>query len=327
MVPVLDAPPFTDVGLKVNAFTDGGLIVKVADLEVVPSLPVIVTLVCVPTAVVLTAKVAVVFPAATVTDASKVADLELLVSVTFIPPLLAPADNVTVPVEPAPPATVLGESVTEVSAGAVIVSTAAWVDPLRLAEIVAETCAVTAKVVIVNVAEVIPDPIVTVAGTFAEVELLVSFTVNPALGAGPVSITVPVEETDPATLVGLSVTDESPAGLTVSVVVCVVLPLVAVIFATCWLDTDAVVTVNVVELCPAATVTEAGTVTPELLLFSVIGIPPEPAAPLNMTVPVEEIPPTTAVGFTEIEFSVGGVSVNVAVLDTLPKVPVSVTAV
>jgi hypothetical protein len=45
IVPVLEAPPLTDVGLKVSDFTVGGSIVNVADSDLVPSLPVIVALV------------------------------------------------------------------------------------------------------------------------------------------------------------------------------------------------------------------------------------------------------------------------------------------
>lgn len=65
------------------------------------------------TDVVLTAKVAVVEPAATVTEAGTVA-LELLeASVTTDPPVGAATCKVTVPVLAAPPATEVGERVTE----------------------------------------------------------------------------------------------------------------------------------------------------------------------------------------------------------------------
>jgi hypothetical protein len=60
--------------------------------------------------------------------------------------------------------------------------------------------------------------------------------------------------------------------------------------------------VNVALVCPAATVTLAGTVaTPVLLLASVMRAPPEGAGPLSVTVPCEVLPPLTLVGFSENE--------------------------
>ena len=71
--------------------------------------------------------------------------------------------------------------------------------------------------------------------------------------------------------------------------------------ATVW-----VVTVNVRLVLPAATVTLEGTVaTAVLLLDSVTTAPPLGAAALRVTVPVEELPPTTVVGLTFTEESVG----------------------
>ena len=62
--------------------------------------------------------------------------------------------------------------------------------------------------------------------------------------------------------------------------------------------TALVPTVNVAEVAPAATVTLAGTwATAVLLLESVMSAPPEGAAALRVTVPVEEFPPVTLVGF------------------------------
>jgi hypothetical protein len=77
----------------------------------------IVTAVDAATTDVVTANVAVVAPAATVTLAGTVADDALLLpSVTTAPPTGAPADSVTVPVDPAPPTTLAGLTVTELSA-------------------------------------------------------------------------------------------------------------------------------------------------------------------------------------------------------------------
>jgi len=62
----------------------------------------------------------------------------------------------------------------------------------------------------VNAALVAPAAIVTLAGTLATVVLLLeSATCAPPAGAGPLSVTVPVDELPPTTLVGFSVSVES----------------------------------------------------------------------------------------------------------------------
>ena len=66
--------------------------------------------------------------------------------------------------------------------------------------------------------------------------------------------------------------------------------------------TALVLTVNVALVAPAATVTLEGTrAVVVLLLESATCAPPEGAGPLSVTVPVEEFPPVTLVGFSEIE--------------------------
>jgi hypothetical protein len=71
--------------------------------------------------------------------------------------------------------------------------------------------------------------------------------------------------------------------------------------------TALVLTVNVALVAPAATVTLEGTLAAAVLLLeSVTCAPPAGADPLSVTVPVEEFPPVTLVGFSESEESVGG---------------------
>jgi hypothetical protein len=81
----------------------------------------------------------------------------------------------------------------------------------------------TALVLTVNDALLAPAAIVTLEGTLdAAVSLLERMTCAPSAGAGPLRVTVPVEDcTPPTTLVGFSVRDESVgagggAGATVS---------------------------------------------------------------------------------------------------------------
>ena len=82
--------------------------------------------------------------------------------------------------------------------------------------------AATALVLTVNVALVAPAETATLEGTLAAPLLLASATCAPPAGAGPLSVTVPVEDcTPPITLVGFSVSEESVgagggAGVTVS---------------------------------------------------------------------------------------------------------------
>ena len=69
--------------------------------------------------------------------------------------------------------------------------------------------AATALVLTVNVALVAPAATVTLDGTLAAVVLLLeSATSALPAGAGPLSVTVPVEEFPPVTLVGFTDSDE-----------------------------------------------------------------------------------------------------------------------
>jgi len=72
-------------------------------------------------------------------------------------------------------------------------------------------------------------------------------------------------------------------------------------------STALVLTVNVALVAPAATVTLDGTLAAAVLLLdSATAAPPDGAAPLSVTVPVEDcVPPTTLVGFTVNEESGG----------------------
>ena len=88
------------------------------------------------------------------------------------------------------------------------------------AEIVAEVDMRTIDVFTVKVALVLPAGTVTLEGTLAAPLLLESATCAPPAGAGPLSVTVPVDDcTPPTTLVGFNVSEETVGrggGITVS---------------------------------------------------------------------------------------------------------------
>ena len=157
-------PPTTEVGLTATETRVGAWILSVAVLVVVPNVPVMVEVVLDATAVVAIAKVAVFAPASTVTEAGKVALALLEVRPTTVPPVGALPVKVTVPVEPVPPVTVLGATVTEARCGGRMVRVAVCCDPLSDAVTVSVSDAATVLVVIVKFALVDPVGIVTVAG-------------------------------------------------------------------------------------------------------------------------------------------------------------------
>lgn len=75
----------------------------------------------------------------------------------------------------------------------------------------------TIDVFTVKVALLLPPGTVTLAGTLAAPLLLERVTCAPPAGAGPLSVTVPVEDcTPPTTLVGFNVSEETVGGVTVS---------------------------------------------------------------------------------------------------------------
>jgi hypothetical protein len=85
-----------------------------------------------------------------------------------------------------------------------------------------------------------------------------------------------------------------------------VTPSVPEITTVVFVDTALVFTAKLAAVAPAATETLAGTVAAAWLLDSVTVAPPDGATPLNVTVPVETLPPTTLVGLSESAESVTG---------------------
>ena len=96
------------------------------------------------------------------------------------------------------------------------------------AEMVTEVETRTVDVFTAKVALVAPAGMTTLEGTVATPVLLLERTTwAPPAGAGPLSVTVPVEELPPITVEGFSVSEErvgSDEGVTVSEAVCVTPP-------------------------------------------------------------------------------------------------------
>src|SRR6266850_1425537 len=156
---------------------------------------------------------------------------------------------------------------------------------------------------------VAPAATATLVGTLtAAVLLLESATVAPPAGAGPLSVTVPVEDCPPpTTLAGFRVSAARVGGgggaaVTVSEAALLTPPYDAEIVTAVDRATLLVLTVNVALVAPAGIATLEGTLAATVLLLeSVICAPPAGAGPLSVTVPVEEFPPMTLVGFSASE--------------------------
>ncbi len=181
------------------------------------------------------------------------------------------------------------------------------------AEIVTDVVDVTAVVVTVNVALVAPAFTVTPEGGLATGGLLLERLMNvPPFGAGPLSVTVPVDGVPPETIVGFKPTDVTESGLSVNVADCVPL-YVAEMEIVVWLLTDVVVIVKAPVVAPAKIETFAGTAARlGLLLDSVTSAPPLGATPPRVTVPVEDAPPVVVAGFSDTDARVSGLTDKVA---------------
>ena len=260
-----------------------------------------------------TVKVAEVAPPATVTVAGTVAAVTLEARLTTKPAAGAMPFNVIVAVEETPPATVVGERLIPVRIGGVTVKVAVKEVAPSFPVMVTEVDEATPVVLTVNVAEVAPASTVTVAGSVALTLLELRLMTAPPGPAGPLSVTLPVEDVPPRTEDGVTVMPARPAGLTVKVADLLVAPNVAEIVTVVAADTAVVLTVKVAELAPAGTVTVTGKVAVALLEERLTTMPPVPAAPVKVTVPVEELPPVTDAGETTTLNTVGGEIVRTAV--------------
>jgi hypothetical protein len=164
----------------------------------------------------------------------------------------------------------------------------------------------TALVATVKAAVVVPAATVTFAGTWATELPLLRETVAPPTGATALRITVAVEEFPPMTPAGFRVSEAKAGGAAVTTrLAAFVVPYVAEIETVVSADTEPVVTLKVADVALAATGSVAETwATAVLLLDRVMTAPPVGAGPLSVTVPAEERPPCTVVGFRVTEATV-----------------------
>ena len=161
--------------------------------------------------------------------------------------------------------------------------------------------------VAVKVAVVAPAATVTEAGTVNNALLLDSGTATPPDGAAPDKVTVQVELPALPRLDWLHPSELSTTGaVRDKVAVLLLLLYVAVTVADPLLLIVPAVAVKVAVVAPAATATEAGTVSRPLLLDRVIVAPPDGAAEDRVTVHVELLPVASAVGLHPIELTTMG---------------------
>jgi len=110
-------------------------------------------------------------------------------------------------------------------------------------------------------------------------------TTSPEGPAGPVSVTTPVDDAPPKTVVGFKTSVATEAGLTVRLDDFEDPAKAAAMFTTVEEETGVVAISNVAEECPPPTVTVPGTEAAALPLDSVTTIPAVGAAPESVTVP------------------------------------------
>jgi len=188
----------------------------------------------------------------------------------------------------------------------------------------------TAPPVTVNVWEVIPAGTVTDpdAGTGATAgSPLLRLTTSPPVGAFPFSFTVPVDSCPEAMLAGLNDNMVTTGGITVSPPPAdAPLGSVAITVTGVELATASEFAVNVPLVAAPAMLKLPETVTAFVLSLTNATVRPAGGAgPFKFTVPIELLPPVTALGLNEKEEMMAGstVSVPFALLD--PSVAVTVT--
>ena len=252
----------------------------------------------VPTAVVVTVNVATDWPAATVTVAGTDVVVPVLLTAMTKPPTGAGPVIVTDAVLELPPMTDDGVNVIPSTVARFTVIVAVLVTPFADALTVAVTFADTDNVVAVAPTLTAPSGTVIDAGTPTAALFDVNATVKPPAGAGPANVTVTSDDVPPMTELGFIVTESTALRSTVT---CVDFD---VPFAAAVMDTDLstttadVETSNVAVVAYRGTITVAGTPADVESDDNVTVKPPSGAGPVNVTVPVDVLPPMTLDGDT-----------------------------
>jgi len=165
-------------------------------------------------------------------------------------------------------------------------------------------------VVAENVAVVLPAGTVTEAGTETPLVLEAKLTTAPPEGAATSIVTVPVAVAPPITDEGEKDRDTGTGGVSAKVAAAELSGVEAVIVTLTPDDTDDVAILNVAELAPCGTVTDAGVEADGLLDLRATTKPPFPACPLRVTVPTEPKPPTTVDGASDKLVGEGALTVS-----------------
>src|SRR2546425_4547326 len=318
-----ELPPTTLVGFSAKPDTvrggggGGGETVKSAGLVRPPKEAEIVMGVDVVTEVVVTLKLAVVDPAATVTLAGTVATTVLLLERVTAVAAEGAGLMLTVPCEVLPPATVAGVSVTLLRAGGALgvqpdnVACVELPPPFTVTTQVGELNGCT-WILKAPAASALPSAAPSTKITWLGRAPLPSRRSCPALSSARV-------------IVGGGA--EGAGGATVSPAVRVAVPSDAMMVTGVDAVTELAVTVKLALLAPPGMVTLAATLATDVLLLErVTSAPPAGAPALKVTVPAEDVGPTTLVGLSVRVESVtagggggGGVTVSGAVTLAPPK--------
>ena len=279
-IPEVFRPPVTLAGVNVTDRMTGAAMTSVPDFVTPFTAARIDALILARTGRVVTVTDAFIAPAGIVTLAGTVASVMDELSATTTPPAGAGASMVIVAVDDFPPATDVGESVTEMGAGPRTVSDVVTITPLLVALSVAMAFVAMGVVVTGKVAVVAPATTVTLAGTDAAARLDANSTTRPPVGAGPDNVTVPVDDAPPRTDVGDTVTLAATGATTVSVTDLLTVPSVAVIATSVSVATADETASTFTLVAPAGTVAWSGKLMMAVLaLDKVTIVPPVGAAP------------------------------------------------
>ena len=130
------------------------------------------------------------------------------------------------------------------------------VDVPNTVEIFDVALVITGRVLTVNVPEVVPPAMTTLAGTEARLLAEASLTERPLAGADEVIVTVPVEELPPMTESGFNTADFRPGALMIRLALALFVWVSALMLAVEFVATGIVPILNVTDVFPDGTKTD-----------------------------------------------------------------------